>query len=99
MQKKVAFTAGPALRFIGRFANHVHFEMWGRKDRWLAVLFHHITDGVRWRPDDPLIRGLNVDIAAGAFEARMRWLTDRYQIVSLDDVIRPDRLQQAGRSF
>ena len=82
--------SGPAWRLVGHLANHVHLEKWARKDRWLAVLFHHITDGSKWRADDPLIQGLNIDITVDAFKERIRWLTDRYEIVSLDSVIGPE---------
>lgn len=79
--------AGPAWRLFGHLANHAHLEKWARQDRWLAVLFHHITDGSKWRSDDPLIRGLNVDISFDAFKHRIRWLMERYEIISLNSVI------------
>jgi peptidoglycan/xylan/chitin deacetylase (PgdA/CDA1 family) len=74
-------------KLIGKFANMARLEEWGTADRWLAVLFHHITDNHRWRSDDPLVCGLSVDISAQAFKERVCWLKARYEIVSLDDVL------------
>lgn len=76
-------------RIIGHIADRLHLERWGRQDRWLAVLFHHITDDSKWRADDPLIRGLNRDITVDAFTDRIRWLSDRYEFISLDSVLAP----------
>jgi len=82
---------GPAWRFIGHLANRAHFENWAAPDAWRAVLFHHVRDGAKWRADDPLIHGLNVDISVEAFKQRIRWLVDRYEVISLDSVIVGDR--------
>lgn len=84
--------SGPTWRLVGHLANKIHLERLARRDRWLAVLFHHVTDGSRWRRDDPLIHGLNVDISVDAFKKRLRWLTDRYEFVSLDAALEPDPL-------
>ena len=81
---------GPAWRLAGHFADRFHLEKWARQDRWVAVLFHHITDGMKWRANDPLIHGLNIDIALDAFRERISWLTNRYEAVPLDSVIGPD---------
>jgi len=80
---------GPGWRLVGHLANQVHLEKWAGQGRWLAVLFHHVTDGSKWRADDPLIRGLNIDITIDAFKERIRWLTDRYEIVSLNSIVGP----------
>ena len=85
----VKFT-GPAWRLAGNIADRFHMEKWGRQDSWVAVLFHHITDGLKWRADDPLVHGLNIDIALDAFNERIRWLIDRYEVVPLDSIIGPD---------
>ena len=86
---------GPAWRFIGHLANRAHLENWAAPDTWRAVLFHHVTDELRWRANDPLIHGLNVDISVKAFKERIRWLVDRYDVVSLDSVIEPDRIPRS----
>jgi len=78
---------GPPWKLIGKVANLAHLERWGRADRWLALLFHHLTDGHRWQSSDPLVRGLNIDISVQAFEERFRWLKNRYEFASLDDVL------------
>ena len=55
--------------------------------------FIHVTDGSKWRADDPLIHGLNIDIAVDAFKERICWLTDRYEIVSLNSIVGPAPLR------
>jgi len=85
----------PAWRFIGHVANQIHLEKWSQQNRWLAVLFHHLTDGIKWRADDPLIRGLNIDIPVDAFKERMRWIIERYEVVPLDIAL--DRKASAAR--
>src|SRR5262245_54437736 len=79
--------SGPGWRLVGSLFNRFHVEQWAGKRRLVAVLFHHITDNVKWFADDPLIAGLNVDIPLDGFRHRIRWLVDRYEPVSLDDVI------------
>jgi peptidoglycan/xylan/chitin deacetylase (PgdA/CDA1 family) len=78
---------GPPWTLIGKIANLAHLERWGTADRWLALLFHHITDGHRWQSSDPLVHGLNIDISVQAFEERFHWLKNRYQFASFDDVL------------
>jgi len=78
---------GPPWKLIGKVANLTHLERWGRADRWLVLLFHHLTDGHRWRSRDPLVCGLNIDITVQEFEERFRWLKSRYEFASLDDVL------------
>jgi peptidoglycan/xylan/chitin deacetylase (PgdA/CDA1 family) len=78
---------GNIVTLSGSIANVAHLERWHRPNHWTAVLFHHLTDGITWRADDPLIRGLNADMPSNAFKDRIRWLAERYAIVSLDAVL------------
>lgn len=80
--------SAPIWHLIGSMAERVHLERWATAERLVAVLFHHVTDDSRWRRDDPLTRGLGVDISVSAFEHRIRWLIERYKPISLDDVLR-----------
>jgi peptidoglycan/xylan/chitin deacetylase (PgdA/CDA1 family) len=79
--------SSPGWRLLGSLVNRFHVEEWVGKKRLVVVLFHHITDNVKWFADDPLIAGLNVAIPLDAFRHRIRWLVNRYDPVSLDDVI------------
>jgi peptidoglycan/xylan/chitin deacetylase (PgdA/CDA1 family) len=83
---------GTAWTLVGRLANRVQLAKFARRDRWLVVLFHHITDGSKWRSDDPLIQGLNVNIDVKAFKDRVHWLNDHYEFIPLDSVLGADTI-------
>ncbi len=79
--------AFPGSLAVGNLILRSRADRWGRKGSWLAVLFHHLTDGRRWRSDDPFIAGLGVDMPADHFVDRVDSLARRYDIVALDDVL------------
>lgn len=74
---------GPIWRTLGHLADVSHLERWSMGGRWIALVFHHITDESKYHADDPFIKGLNVSITLDAFEARLRWLRSRYEFASL----------------
>jgi peptidoglycan/xylan/chitin deacetylase (PgdA/CDA1 family) len=83
---------GTVWTLVGGLANLIQLSKFGRRDRWLVVLFHHITDGKKWRSDDPLIQGLKVNIDVKAFRDRVHWLNDHYEFISLDSVLGADTI-------
>jgi peptidoglycan/xylan/chitin deacetylase (PgdA/CDA1 family) len=77
--------SGPVWRMLGHTATWLRMSSWGG-DRWLAVLFHHVTNRKRWRADDPCVQGLGVSISAEAFRDRIEWLSRHYDFVSLSEL-------------
>lgn len=80
-------TTFPAARALGGLALTLRVERWGRRTSWLAILFHHLTDGTRWRSDDPFIAGLGLDTPVELFVDRIDAIARRYDIVGLDEVL------------
>lgn len=85
----IAILGSSSLRALGRLSLTLGAERWGRGQSWLAVLFHHLTDGRAWRADDPYVAGLNLDMSLDTFADRIDSLSRLYEIVGLDDVLRP----------
>ena len=71
----------------GRLASAVRLERLGRRDSWLALVFHHVSDGKTFPEFDPRILGLNVAIGVDEFVRTVDYLARRYEIVSLDDAV------------
>ena len=68
-------------------------ERLSSRSTWVAVLFHHVTDSERWRPDDPLTAGLGIDVPTETFTGILEVLRRRYDVCSLADALagRPPR--------
>lgn len=79
----------PGSRALGALAVAIGAEHWRSDSTWVAVLFHHLTDGVRWSAKDPFVAGLGIDMPVHRFAERIDSLTNRYDIVGLDKVLAP----------
>src|SRR6185437_4017650 len=79
--------SGRHWRMLGKFADVIHLERWPSRGRWIALVFHHLTDGSRYRADDPLVKDLRIDLPWDAFRDRVSWLSSRYEFISLEAVI------------
>jgi peptidoglycan/xylan/chitin deacetylase (PgdA/CDA1 family) len=92
----VQFT-GPFWNFLEGFAAFTHFEKRPLGGRWIAVVFHHLTDGCRYRANDPLVSGLRIDLDWHVFRDRVKWLANRYEFISLEAVIQKETSPKGNR--
>lgn len=86
----------PGSRALGRIVLATGAERWGSRSSWVAVLFHHLTDGARWSHDDPFVAGLGIDMPVERFADRIDSLSRRYEVVGLDSVL-ADEERSGGR--
>ncbi len=82
---------------MGRLVTSLGVERWGRDRQWLALLFHHLTDGDRWRRDDPYISGLDLDVPVELFADRIVAISRRYDIVGLEEALAAPTRSGRGR--
>jgi peptidoglycan/xylan/chitin deacetylase (PgdA/CDA1 family) len=81
----------------GRVASGIRLERLGRRDSWLALVFHHVSDGLACPASDPRILGLNVDIRIDEFERTVDYLSRRYDIVPLDEAVSATAVRRGAK--
>lgn len=84
-------------RILMRCFEAVHTERWGRRGTWLALVFHHITDGDTFSADDPRVRGLGIDMSIDTFADVIRFVQRKYEVVSLDEAASGRLVNRSGR--
>jgi peptidoglycan/xylan/chitin deacetylase (PgdA/CDA1 family) len=79
--------ADAARRLAGMIARLSAADRWGVSTSWIAVLFHHLSDGPAEGDARPFVDGLGITMEQEAFADCARYLARRYEVVALTELL------------
>ena len=74
-------------RLAGMIARLSAADRWGTSTSWIAVLFHHLSNGAAEGDAQPFVGGLGITMAQDAFADCARYLKRRYEVVTLTGLL------------
>src|SRR5690348_4189578 len=79
--------ADAARRLAGMASRLSVADRWAASKSWIAVLFHHLSNGAAEGDAYPFIDGLGITMAQDAFADCARYLARRYEVVALAELL------------